>query len=100
MGTTPGERHGILCTGGWVGLGDGLSGHGNLAPTGIGSTDLSARNESLYPLYYLGRHVNDGKDLNFGLNCHKFTQTALTNQSHVEVVEEVCSVSSASQSVI
>ena len=45
---TPGKRPGTHCTGGWVGLGAGLDGQENLAPTGILSPDRAARSCSPY----------------------------------------------------
>ena len=46
----PRERAGNHCTGGWVGLGDGLDGTGNLALTAFRFPDCPARSEWLYAL--------------------------------------------------
>ena len=48
----PQERHGTLCTGGWVGLRVGLDWCGKSRPTGIRSPDRPARRQSLYRLSY------------------------------------------------
>jgi hypothetical protein len=44
---TPGKRPGNYCVGGWVGLGAGMEGWENIAPTGIRSPDRPALSKSL-----------------------------------------------------
>jgi hypothetical protein len=67
----------------------------NVACTGIGSPDRSARSESLYRPRYTGRHADNGNDLNFGLHCHLFTQAVLTNRNHKQVAQYAHSMPSA-----
>ena len=51
----PQEKLGTHCTGGWMGLGNGLAGTKNLAPTCIRSPDRPTRSKSLHRLRYPGR---------------------------------------------
>jgi len=53
---TPGERAGILCTGGWLGLGTGLDGKGkslsnwNLIPESSGPYRIAETNDLIISL--------------------------------------------------
>jgi hypothetical protein len=47
----PGKIPGTYCTGGWEGLGAGLTGRKNLALIVVQAPDRAARSESLYGLH-------------------------------------------------